>query len=112
MSAARRCEGSARLHDTVTAIAKNYDGNFSDARDSGWWARNRGVFTITLDDPAKMIRMIGLGVDGLITNRPGVAKEIRDNYARMTEAERLLLFIVTSFGADPDVTPPPGELRP
>jgi glycerophosphoryl diester phosphodiesterase len=59
-----------------------------------------------------MIRVIGLGVDGLITNRPGVAREILDQYERMTEAERLLLFIVTSFGAEPDVTPPPGELRP
>jgi hypothetical protein len=35
------------LIDTITTAAKNIDANFSDARDSGWWARNRGVFTIT-----------------------------------------------------------------
>jgi glycerophosphoryl diester phosphodiesterase len=75
-------------------------------------AVGKPVYVWTVDDPAKMIRMIGLGVDGLITNRPGVAREILDQYERMTEAERLLLFIVTSFGAEPDVTPPPGELRP
>jgi hypothetical protein len=36
------------LIDTVTTYARNsFDGNYSDARDSAWWARNRGVFTIT-----------------------------------------------------------------
>jgi glycerophosphoryl diester phosphodiesterase len=70
------------------------------------------VYVWTVDDPAKMIRMIGLGVDGLITNRPGVAREIVERYERMTEAERLLLFVVTSFGAEADVTPPADQLRP
>jgi hypothetical protein len=36
------------LIDTITTYTKNgFDGNFADARDSAWWARNRGVFTIT-----------------------------------------------------------------
>ena len=72
----------------------------------------KAVYVWTLDDPARMIRMLGLGVDGLITNRPDVARELLARYARMTEAERLFLFVMTTLGAEEDVTPPPGELRP
>ena len=34
------------------------------------------LLTYTVDDPAEMKRLISLGIDGIITNRPTVAKKV------------------------------------
>jgi len=70
------------------------------------------VYVWTTDDASVMIRMIGLGVDGLITNRPDVAREVLDRFARMSRAERLFLFVMTRLGAEEDLAAPESELRP
>ena len=75
-------------------------------------AAHKPVYVWTVNDPQRMIRMIGLGVDGLITDRPALAREVLARYADMTQAERLLLFAMTQFGVREEISEPEDNLRP
>jgi glycerophosphoryl diester phosphodiesterase len=70
------------------------------------------VYVWTVDDSNRMIRIIGLGADGLITNRPALAKQVVARYARMNHAERLFLFVMTRLGASEEISEPESDLRP
>ena len=72
----------------------------------------RPVFAWTVDDPQTMLHFVGLGIDGLITNEPAIAREALANYHAMTQAQRLLLYVMTYLGSKEEVLPPEKELRP
>lgn len=75
-------------------------------------AAGKPVYVWTVDDPQRMVRMIGLGVDGLITNRPALAKGIVARYAAMEPPERLFLFVMSGLGARAEISEPEDDLRP
>ncbi len=75
-------------------------------------AAHKPVYVWTVNDPQRMIRMIGLGVDGLITDRPGLARAVLARYADMTETERLLLFAMTRLGVRAEISEPEEDVRP
>ena len=70
------------------------------------------VYVWTVDDPQRMIRFIGFGADGLITNRPALAKEVIAKYEGMSRVERLFVFVMTRLGATEDFSGPGEDLRP
>jgi glycerophosphoryl diester phosphodiesterase len=75
-------------------------------------AAHKPVYVWTVNDPQRMIRMIGLGAEGLITDRPALAREVLARYAAMTQAERLLLFAMTWLGVREEISEPENDLRP
>ena len=70
-------------------------------------ARNAGrdVYVWTVNDPLTMSRMISLGVDGLITDEPRLAREVIRQYAMLSTPERLLLRLGDTIGLAFDFTP-------
>ena len=56
------------------------------------------VWVWTVDDPASLLAMAGHGVDGLITNRPDLAREVLARRASMTDAERVVVALMVRLG--------------
>ncbi|WP_432278507.1 glycerophosphodiester phosphodiesterase [Nocardia carnea] len=69
---------SATSPSTRYAPSTAVPGRFPDIPNSGDTAHRRGLRVVpwTVDDPATMAHLLGLGVDGIITNRPDVLRNI------------------------------------
>lgn len=75
-------------------------------------ARGKPVYAWTVNDPHQMVRLIGYGVDGLITNYPARAKEVIATYDGLDPAQRLVLFVMTRLGSAEPIAQPDSLLRP
>jgi glycerophosphoryl diester phosphodiesterase len=74
-------------------------------------AAGKDVYAWTVNDPVTMMRMISLGVDGLITDDPALARAVIAYRAELPTATRLLLALGDRMGVAFDLDPPE-ELRP
>ena len=61
------------------------------------------VFVWTVNDAPTMSSMIGRGVDGLITDKPALARSVLARRAEMSPGERLMLELAELFGCVPKV---------
>ena len=65
--------------------------------------KGRDVFVWTINDAPTMSTMIGRGVDGLITDKPALAKSVLAQRAQMSPLERLLLELAGIFGVSAEI---------
>ena len=61
-------------------------------------AVDRSIFVWTVDEPAVMLQLIAAGVDGVITNSPGLAGEVVGEWEEMSVAERFLVHVIGRAG--------------
>jgi len=70
------------------------------------------VYIWTVDDPAWMLAAMGRGVDGLITNKPDLARQVVARRAGMSDAQRLLVALLVRMGARTQALEAENALRP
>ena len=67
-------------------------------------ASGKDVCVWTVNDAVTMSRMISIGADGIITDKPDLARRVLTERAKMNPAERLLLELSETFGIKPVVS--------
>lgn len=70
------------------------------------------VYVWTVDDPAWMIGAMSNGADGLITNKPALAREVVARRAGMSDAQRVLVALLVRLGESADTLENENALRP
>ncbi|MDW3221716.1 MAG: glycerophosphodiester phosphodiesterase [Paracoccaceae bacterium] len=72
-------------------------------------ARRQGkkLYVWTVNDPLEMSAMMSLGVDGIITDEPGMARQVMQVRSELSTPERLFVLLAERFGLTQDA----GEYR-
>jgi glycerophosphoryl diester phosphodiesterase len=62
-------------------------------------AHNQGkrIYAWTVNEPVTMARLISMGVDGLITDEPALARKVMDSRNQLSGVERLMLWLNDQF---------------
>ena len=61
------------------------------------------LYAWTLNDPVSISRMVGRGVDGVITDYPDMAKNVLIQRAELSVVQRLLLEFAETLGVQPSI---------
>jgi len=70
------------------------------------------VYIWTVNDPAWMLVALSRGVDGLITDKPDLARAVIERRQQMSEPQRILVALLIRFGASTDTLQAENALRP
>jgi len=72
----------------------------------------REIYVWTVNDPAWMLAAMSHGVDGLITDKPDVARLVVARRAAMSDGQRLLVALLVRLGARTEALAAESALRP
>lgn len=94
------------LAATAVGDMARLDGDFvalSKARATPWLASRvqeagKDLYVWTVNDPLEMSKMISMGVNGLITDEPALARQVLAFRAELSTAERLVLWMSEELG--------------
>lgn len=70
------------------------------------------VYVWTVNDPAWMLAAMSRGVDGLITDKPDIARRVVERRAAMSDAQRVLVALLVRLGARTEALAAEDALRP
>ena len=65
--------------------------------------QNKNVLVWTVNDPVSMSTIIGRGADGLITDKPALARDVLAQRAKLSSVERLLIELAGMLGVKREV---------
>ena len=74
-------------------------------------AAGKQVYVWTLNEPADISRLVSRGIDGVITDHPGLARQILEQRASRGSVERLLMDLALMIGANPEPVDEQRELQ-